>query len=290
MASINIGETLRKARIEQKISLDELQQKTKIQKRYLIALEDNDFHLLPSDYYLRAFIRQYAEEVKLDGNYLLDVYDGKDRPKPVYPEIEPVEGSRKNKHIEHPVKRRAKASLPAVLLGLVALSIIVVVGYMMWLDNQGEPIISPNNSMAVEGSVSSSAVESTSESSSTTESTSSESSSEPEAPKMAITMENNTNSEAQMKVDQIKGPAKLTFTGKERVWIGVQVNGALIYQYTLQPNETQSTELPANTAEALITVGIARYADVEINGEPLDYQPANSGSQKNIRLSLNYAE
>lgn len=289
MASINIGETLRKARIDQRISLDELQQKTKIQKRYLIALEDNDFHLLPSDYYLRAFIRQYAEEVKLDGNYLLDVYDGKDQPKPVYPEIEPVEGSRKNKHAEHPTKRRVKASLLTVLLGLVALSIIVVVGYMMWLDNQGEPIIAPNNSMAVEGSVSSSAAKSTSESSSTVESTS-ESSSEPKEPKMAITMENNTASEAQMKVDQIKAPVKLTFTGKERVWIGVQVNGALIYQYTLQPNETQSTELPADTAEALITVGIARYADVQINDEPLDYQPNNSASQKNIRLKMNYAE
>lgn len=289
MASINIGETLRKARIDKKISLDELQQKTKIQKRYLIALEDNDFHLLPSDYYLRAFIRQYAEEVKLDGNYLLDVYDGKDQPQPVYPELEPVEGSRKNKHAEHPTKRRVKASLPAVLLGLVALSIIVVVGYMMWLDNQGEPIISPNNSMAVEGSVSSSAADSASTSSSAVESTS-QSSSEPEKPKMAITMESNTNSEAQMKVEQIKGPVKLTFTGKERVWIGVQVNGALIYQYTLQPNETQSTELPANTAEALITVGIARYADVQINDEPLDYQPADSASQKNIRLALNYAD
>lgn len=53
MASINIGETLRKARIDKKISLDELQQRTKIQKRYLLAIEENDFHELPSDYYLR---------------------------------------------------------------------------------------------------------------------------------------------------------------------------------------------------------------------------------------------
>ncbi len=291
MATINIGETLRKARIDQKISLDELQQKTKIQKRYLIALEDNDFHLLPSDYYLRAFIRQYAEEVRLDGNYLLDVYDGKDQPQPVYPEIAPVEGSRKNKHAEHPTKKRVKASLPAVLLGLVALSIVVVVGYMMWLDNQGEPIISPNNSMAVGNSVNSSerTSESTSESSSTVESTS-ESSKEPEKPKMAITMENNTTNSAQMKIDQINGPVKLTFTGRERVWVGVQVNGALIYQYTLQPNETQTTELPANTAQAMITLGIADYASIKVNNEPLDFQPAGSLSQKNINLTMNYVQ
>lgn len=92
MASINIGETLRKARIDKKISLDELQQRTKIQKRYLLAIEENDFHELPSDYYLRTFIRQYADEVKLDGNYLIDVLDGKDRPMPTYPELETVDG------------------------------------------------------------------------------------------------------------------------------------------------------------------------------------------------------
>ncbi|MGM0214141.1 RodZ domain-containing protein [Enterococcus sp. AZ109] len=291
MASINIGKTLQKARIDQKISLDELQQRTKIQKRYLIALEDNDFQSLPSDYYLRAFIRQYAEEVKLDGNYLLDVYDGKDQPQPVYPEIETVEGSRRNKHVESPTKKRIKASLPTVLLGLVALSIVVVVGYMMWLDNREAPIISPNNSMAVENSVSASesTLESTSESSSTVESTS-ESSKEPEKPKMAITMENNTTATAQMRIDQIDGPVKLSFTGKERVWVGVQVNGALIYQYTLQPNETQTTELPANTAQAMITVGIADYASIEVNDEPLDFQPAGSLSQKNINLTMNYVQ
>jgi cytoskeletal protein RodZ len=143
VASINIGETLRKARIDKKISLDELQQRTKIQKRYLLAIEENDFHELPSDYYLRTFIRQYADEVKLDGNYLIDVLDGKDRPMPTYPELETVDGLRKNKHVESPTRARFKATLPMILLGLVALAIISVVGYMTWLDHQETAIIVP---------------------------------------------------------------------------------------------------------------------------------------------------
>lgn len=286
MASINIGETLRKARIDKKISLDELQQRTKIQKRYLLAIEENDFHELPSDYYLRTFIRQYADEVKLDGNYLIDVLDGKDRPMPTYPELETVDGLRKNKHVESPTRARFKATLPMILLGLVALAIISVVGYMTWLDHQETAIIPENSSVQVERSdVSSSVAEKVSSS----QPKPVESSKEPEKPKMAFTMENNTTNAATMKVEHAEKPLKISFTGTERVWVGVQVNGALTYQKTLEKGESETTELPADTAQAVITVGIAKYAEVKINDQALDFQPGNSLLQKNITLNIAYA-
>ncbi|QCQ10893.1 RodZ domain-containing protein [Enterococcus avium] len=286
MASINIGETLRKARIDKKISLDELQQRTKIQKRYLLAIEENDFHELPSDYYLRTFIRQYADEVKLDGNYLIDVLDGKDRPMPTYPELETVDGLRKNKHVESPTRARFKATLPMILLGLVALAIISVVGYMTWLDHQETAIIPENSSVQVERSdVSSSVAEKVSSS----QPKPVESSKEPEKPKMAFTMENNTTNAATMKVEHAEKTLKISFTGTERVWVGVQVNGALTYQKTLEKGESETTELPADTAQAVITVGMAKYAEVKINDQALDFQPGNSLLQKNITLNIAYA-
>lgn len=286
MASINIGETLRKARIDKKISLDELQQRTKIQKRYLLAIEENDFHELPSDYYLRTFIRQYADAVKLDGNYLIDVLDGKDRPMPTYPELETVDGLRKNKHVESPTRARFKATLPMILLGLVALAIISVVGYMTWLDHQETAIIPENSSVQVERSdVSSSVAEKVSSS----QPKPVESSKEPEKPKMAFTMENNTTNAATMKVEHAEKPLKISFTGTERVWVGVQVNGALTYQKTLEKGESETTELPADTAQAVITVGMAKYAEVKINDQALDFQPGNSLLQKNITLNIAYA-
>lgn len=287
MASINIGETLRKARIDKKISLDELQQRTKIQKRYLLAIEENDFQELPSDYYLRTFIRQYADEVKLDGNHLLDVLDGKDRPLPTYPELETVDGLRKNKHAESPTRARFRATLPMVLLGLVALAIISVVGYMTWLDHQETAIIPENSSVQVERSDDSSSAPEKVSSSQPKPTT--ESSKKPEKPKMALAMENNTTNAATMKVDQAETPLKITFTAKERVWIGVRVNEAWTYEKTLNPGETETTELAADTAQAIITIGMAKYAEIKVNDQVLDFQPGESLLQKNVTLNIAYA-
>lgn len=68
---MGIGETLKETREEQNMSLDTLQEKTKIQKRYLHAIENGDFHVLPGTFYARAFIKEYAIAVGLDPDELL---------------------------------------------------------------------------------------------------------------------------------------------------------------------------------------------------------------------------
>lgn len=69
-----LGQLLRKARLEQKISLDELQETTKIRKRYLEAIEDGNFKVLPGSFYVRAFIKSYAEAVGLDPGEVMKFY------------------------------------------------------------------------------------------------------------------------------------------------------------------------------------------------------------------------
>ena len=72
-----IGQTLKEAREKKGLTLDDLQQTTKIQKRYLIAIEAENFDALPGDFYVRAFIQQYAKVVDLDGDELLAQLESK---------------------------------------------------------------------------------------------------------------------------------------------------------------------------------------------------------------------
>ncbi len=70
----DLGEVLRRARLEKGLSLDELTEVTKIQKRYLEAVEDGNFDMLPGAFYTRAFIKNYADHVGLDSSQLLAQY------------------------------------------------------------------------------------------------------------------------------------------------------------------------------------------------------------------------
>ncbi|WP_423189751.1 helix-turn-helix domain-containing protein [Alkalibacterium sp. f15] len=66
-----IGDKLKEARKAKGYTLDDLQQMTKIQKRYLIAVEEGNLEVLPGNFYARAFIKQYADSVGLNGEALI---------------------------------------------------------------------------------------------------------------------------------------------------------------------------------------------------------------------------
>jgi len=72
---MEIGAQLRRARESKGMSLEEVQQKTKIHAEYLKALENDQFDLLPSPFYVRAFLRTYAKCLELDPQSLLDRYE-----------------------------------------------------------------------------------------------------------------------------------------------------------------------------------------------------------------------
>lgn len=70
-----LGEKLRALRRGQAVSLDMIEERTHIQRRYLEALEQGRYDELPAPLYSRNFIRAYARELNADEEYFLELYE-----------------------------------------------------------------------------------------------------------------------------------------------------------------------------------------------------------------------
>jgi len=119
-----VGNKLREARTRRKLSLQEVEETTKIRGRYLQAIENEDWGQLPSETYARAFIRTYASLVGLDGERLAEEQrqaQGAARPGERLPRVDPR---------PRPVARRRRQVPPrlvtALVLALVAGALIAI--------------------------------------------------------------------------------------------------------------------------------------------------------------------
>jgi cytoskeleton protein RodZ len=72
-----IGNTLREARLRRGLDIAECEAETKIRGKYLRAMEEEHFDVLPAPTYVRGFLRAYAEFLELDGRLVLDEYDSR---------------------------------------------------------------------------------------------------------------------------------------------------------------------------------------------------------------------
>ncbi|MEP6952664.1 MAG: helix-turn-helix domain-containing protein [Solirubrobacteraceae bacterium] len=70
----DIGSTLREARTRQRIDIAEIEADTKIRAKYLRALENEEWDLLPGPTYVKSFLRTYADALGLDGRLLIEEY------------------------------------------------------------------------------------------------------------------------------------------------------------------------------------------------------------------------
>jgi cytoskeletal protein RodZ len=62
----SVGETLKRARLEQGLDLCAVAERTKISARYLEAIESDDRKILPSGFFYKSFVEQYAKSLSLD--------------------------------------------------------------------------------------------------------------------------------------------------------------------------------------------------------------------------------
>lgn len=125
-----IGEVLKDKRTELGLGLSEAEKLTNIPKLYIIALETGDYKALPGDFYIKAYLKQYAEKLELDADQIMLAYE-KDGSMSVeehediqetYRFVKPSE--RVEEEEEENNKPAWRYYLPIILLSTVALAIV----------------------------------------------------------------------------------------------------------------------------------------------------------------------
>ena len=124
-----IGNSLREARLRQSLDFPEIEQGTKIRGKYLRALEDEQFDVLPAQTYVKGFLRSYAEYLGLDGQLYVDEYNSRF----VVGEEEPQSRPRRSASPSRGVQVQSRVVL-LTLLGIVSVTALVIVAW-----TRGEP-------------------------------------------------------------------------------------------------------------------------------------------------------
>src|SRR5437588_7195991 len=123
-----IGSTLREARMRERIDVSEIEAKTKIRAKYLRALENEEWGLLPGPTFVKSFLRTYGEALGLDGKSLVEQYRVQNE-HPSDAQLEPI---------VPPAQRRSRAGTgpraPGPSRGYFALVgfILVVIGLLVY--------------------------------------------------------------------------------------------------------------------------------------------------------------
>jgi cytoskeletal protein RodZ len=128
-----LGTRLKEARLSKGYSLDDLQEITKIQKRYLIGIEEGNYSIMPGTFYVRAFIKQYAEAVGLDPEEIFEQY------KDEIPSHQTEEVAQS--FSQSPTRKRLKTASPNKLMEnlpkyVVALFIIIIIAVLWFFFSQ----------------------------------------------------------------------------------------------------------------------------------------------------------
>ncbi|QNR20632.1 helix-turn-helix domain-containing protein [Exiguobacterium sp. Helios] len=142
-----LGTYLKEQRETLGISLEQIQSTTKIQKRYIVAIEEGDYKQLPGAFYARAFIKTYAEALGLDVDEVFTTYK-RDLPEP---EAQPVvELSRRATYSKStaPKKSVAKRWIPnIIIIALIfAIGVALYYGFQAFQDGDGTKTATPKQS------------------------------------------------------------------------------------------------------------------------------------------------
>lgn len=124
--SLTLGERLAELRKVHHVTLSEFYRHSKIQKKYITALELGDYDQLPSPVYVRGFIRSYENYFNLTSGSLVKIFD---REYKIYENIH-HQGSKDGQLHAQPLSRFPQFVItPRIIFTAIALAIVIGIGF-----------------------------------------------------------------------------------------------------------------------------------------------------------------
>ncbi|AVK63362.1 DUF4115 domain-containing protein [Lactobacillus sp. CBA3606] len=288
----NIGARLKAARTTKGLTIDDLQQITKIQKRYLIAIEDEQFDKLPGDFYVRAFIKQYADTVDLDGNALLEEYRDelpKTHAETFVQNVDEAQPTRTESR-EQPTSTgsRVRNYLPTIIVTAIVVLILLFIWFMAVRTHVGANSADTASSSSVE--VSSSKNTSSKQTAASAKKAASSSRAAKTSSKKSTTEQTikaNGSSDSAYTLTNGADKNKVVVKASKAAWTSVTTDGTQTWQGTLTADGTHTLTLPTNASTVKFQFGNAAATSVTINGKQFNFNPKNSSTQvRTITLTI----
>ncbi|NQK16479.1 helix-turn-helix domain-containing protein [Streptococcus suis] len=278
MRQKSIGEVLRTAREGRGWTFVDLQRITKIQAKYLQALEYNDFDFIANSDDVQSILKAYAEALELDADVLLDAYETNSLVK-YYEDGEEELRSSELKRSYKVRKRKKNSYLPLIYLLLATGLIIIFVTYIVHsrLNNRASITPTTTSYSIVEQSVSEAS--SGTETSSTEQAQSNSTSSSSSATENVTVSGSGSNIVATLKT--VTYPVEVTVTAKNITsWISLS-DTLLEGGVTLTPdNPTVTTTVEEGVTSTTLILGVVKGVEVTVGGQKLDLSAltADTGS------------
>ncbi|WP_347564267.1 RodZ domain-containing protein [Bacillus sp. MM2020_4] len=289
-----LGNRLKEARLAKGLSLDDVQSMTKIQKRYLVGIEDGNYSSMPGNFYVRAFIKQYAESLELNPDEIFETY--KTEIPASYNDDLPQQLSRVKTH-KTITEGNSKLFdiLPKVLIGVFVIGVASLLYYYITNhanSNKNEAVKNDSEQVRIEKNESLEKVkaeekEKTKDTKKEDQPAKQEEEETPvvEAPKQELTVvqSGGTNSTYDLK-NADKFVVKLVSKGN--TWVSIKNGkGKTFFQGTLKTGATESqTQDLSGESTAVIRVGNAADTDIFVNDQQLEYAIPATANVQNITI------
>ncbi|MDN4523385.1 helix-turn-helix domain-containing protein [Fictibacillus fluitans] len=269
-----LGDFLREKREEKGFSLEQLQTETKIQKRYLQAIEEGRYEVLPGSFYARAFIKNYSETVGLDYEEVFERFDSEI---PIA-EKEPTEfipRSERNKQSLEGRGSSLKNWLPIVLVSVVILAVLVGVwAYLANRDTGADGSSNGSKQTSVEIDKSKNAEKATPKKEKKKEpvnKTPEKPKEEKKPPKKeAVLVKKGTQGITTTYELKEADEFKIALKMDGPVYMGVKSESKMLADKIFKKGETANYDLTGKK-EVELNIGKTNFAKLTINGKPFSY-------------------